>query len=123
MATDDRGRAKVERSRTSELTHERFKAAMDADLTGCPMYPDGASFVAADIDGIGKILLRNARENTPTVIVYEDGEERLLIPSPRLDSRWTARLRGRVLRAIWAIKRPFRRLGRRRPAGPRTAAP
>jgi hypothetical protein len=78
-------------------------AAIEANIAGFPMYPDGTAFVAADLDGIGAILVEHARERSPIVIVYPDGEERLLVPSPRLDSRWTARVRGRLRRAAWRV--------------------
>ena len=123
MASDGGRVAQVERSATARLTSERMDAAFAADMNGCPMYPNGTAFVAADVDGIGEILLRNARDREPTVIVYPDGEERLLVPTPWLDSRRSARIRGRLRRSVWWLSRSLRKIVRRRPGGPRTAAP
>jgi hypothetical protein len=113
--------AKVNASRRAgRLASERMDAAMEADLTGTPLYPDGTAFVGSDHSDIGEVVLRRARERTPLLIVYPDGEERLLVTAPRRDSRWAARALGRLRRASWRV---LRLSARARRACRRTAAP
>jgi hypothetical protein len=107
-------------SRSLERTSRRMDASIDAIVAGCPIYPNGTTFVAADTENIGEILLQTARERSPVLIVYPDGEERLLLPSQRLDARWIARLRGGLRRARGRVL-GFSARGRR--ACRRTAAP
>ncbi len=58
------------------LAAQRFELAID----GKSPYPNGAAFVASDLPGFGETLARYARERIPVVIVYPDGEERILTP-------------------------------------------
>lgn len=70
---------KKTRTPGSILASERFDAAIEDGLAERPArYPHGATFVGADIPGLGKILARSAREGQPVVLVYPDGEERVL---------------------------------------------
>jgi hypothetical protein len=64
---------------TSELAVERLHEAIDADLSGVERYPDGAEFIAADLLGAGALIASAARELRPVVLVYPDGDERLLL--------------------------------------------
>lgn len=57
------------------LAAQRFELAVE----GKSPYPDGAAFLASDLPGFGETLARYARERIPVVIVYPDGEERVLI--------------------------------------------
>ncbi len=58
------------------LAAQRFELAIE----GKSPYPNGAAFVASDLPGFGETLARYARERIPVVIVYPDGEERILTP-------------------------------------------
>lgn len=75
MATLDRSQ-----SAAGELTAERFRLATDLAAEGRSPYPDGAAFVASDLPNLGEVLASYARERRPVVLVYADGEERLLVP-------------------------------------------
>jgi hypothetical protein len=79
---DDRSMAGVEdkRSVASELAAERFRLATELAVAGKSPYPDGAAFVASDMPDLGAIVARHARERRPVVLVYPDGEERVLAP-------------------------------------------
>ncbi len=73
MATLDRSQ-----SAASELAVERFRLATELAIEGRSPYPDGAAFLAADLPNLGEVLGRYARERRPAVLVYPDGEERVL---------------------------------------------
>jgi hypothetical protein len=75
MATLDRSE-----SAAGELTAERFRLATELAIEGRSPYPDGAAFVAADLPNLGEVVAGYAREHRPVVIVYGDGEERMLVP-------------------------------------------
>jgi len=62
------------------LAAQRFELAIELALDGKSPYPNGAAFVASDMPGFGETLARYARERIPVVIVYPDGEERILTP-------------------------------------------
>ncbi len=62
------------------LAAQRFELAIELALDGKSPYPNGAAFVASDMPGFGETLARYARERIPVVIVYSDGEERILTP-------------------------------------------
>jgi hypothetical protein len=60
----------------SILASQRLDAAIEDGFAEHPArYPNGASFVGADLSGLGSILAENARENRAVVLVYPDGEE------------------------------------------------
>lgn len=48
-------------------------------------YPNGATFVGADMSGLAESLARNAREGHAVVLVYPDGEEWIIEPHKPLD--------------------------------------
>ena len=75
MATLDRSS-----STAGEFAAERFRLAIDLAVEGRSPYPDEAAFVAADVPNLGAILAEYAKERRPVVLVYADGEERVLIP-------------------------------------------
>jgi len=60
------------------LAAQRFELAIELAIAGKSPYPNGAAFLASDLPGFGQMLARYARERTPVVIVYPDGEERVL---------------------------------------------
>jgi hypothetical protein len=68
------------RSVASELAAERFRLATELAVAGKSPYPDGAAFVASDMPDLGAIVARHARERRPVVLIYPDGEERVLAP-------------------------------------------
>lgn len=53
---------------------ERFRDP--AALADC--YPDGATFIAADLPDFGRVLHRAILEREPIVVVYPDGRERVV---------------------------------------------
>jgi hypothetical protein len=63
------------RTDSADLTFERFKKALASDGSG---YPKGAVFVDAEAPYVGAALSRNMREGTPVVLIYPDGEERIV---------------------------------------------
>lgn len=64
------------------LAAQRFELAVELAIDGKSPYPNGAAFLASDLPGFGETLARYARERIPVVIVYPDGEERVLTPAP-----------------------------------------
>lgn len=52
--------------------------ATELAVEGRSPYPEGAAFVAADLAELGSIVARHARERRPVVLVYPDGDERIL---------------------------------------------
>lgn len=67
------------------LAAQRFELAIELAIQGKSPYPNGAAFLASDLPGFGETLARYARERTPVVIVYPDGEERILTPEQVTD--------------------------------------
>jgi hypothetical protein len=59
-----------------------MSAALDDFVAGRPTYPSGTVFIASDLEWSGNSIAERARENKPIVVVYPDGEERFLVPSP-----------------------------------------
>ncbi len=65
----------------SILASERFDAAIEDGIAERPArYPNGAVFVGADLPGLGEIFARDVREERAIVLVYPDGEERIIEP-------------------------------------------
>ncbi len=65
----------------SVLASQRFDAAIEDGIAERPArYPLGATFVGADLPGLGAILAKKAREGGAVVLVYPDGEERVIEP-------------------------------------------
>jgi hypothetical protein len=77
MATLDRSQ-----SAAGQFAAERFRLALDLAVEGKSPYPNEAAFLAADLPNLGSILAEYAKERRPVVLVYPDGEERILIPEP-----------------------------------------
>jgi hypothetical protein len=69
-----------QRTATTELAAERFRLATELAVEGRSPYPEGAAFVAADLAELGSIVARHARERRAVVLVYPDGDERVLTP-------------------------------------------
>jgi hypothetical protein len=64
-----------------ELASMRFDAAIEDAIEERPeRYPNGSTFVGADMPGLGRALARNAREGRTVVLVYPDGAERIIEP-------------------------------------------
>jgi len=72
-----------------QFAAERFRLATDLAVEGKSPYPNEAAFVASDLPNLGAILAEYAKERRPVVLVYPDGEERVLIPE-RVAERPTA---------------------------------
>lgn len=78
---------------TSELAFERFRDALEGRATG---YPRGAIFVPSDAPYTRKTLLRALREGQPVVLVFPDGQERIVQGESPSRGGWFAELRGRL---------------------------
>jgi len=76
MATLDRSQ-----SEAAQFAAERFRLAVDLAVEGKSPYPNEAAFLAADLPNLGVILAEYAKERRPVVLVYPDGEERILVSS------------------------------------------
>jgi hypothetical protein len=59
-----------------------MQKAIDDDIAGRPTYPSGTSFIHTDINGFGEWVAREASRRRPIVLVYPDGEEVFLVPTP-----------------------------------------
>lgn len=72
-----------------ERAFEIFRAtALDDKETA---YPNGARFIGADMPGFETSLHRALREKEPVVVVYPDGDVRILEPrEPRKPGRFEA---------------------------------
>lgn len=81
------------RSAAQELAAARFSLAIDLAIEGKSPYPNGAAFVAADLPELSTWLADYAREHRPVVLVYPDGDERVLLAPPAVP-RWKAVLGG-----------------------------
>jgi hypothetical protein len=69
------------RTAGSLLASQRFDAAIEDGLAGCPArYPNGAAFIGGDLPNLGAILVEEAREGRAVVLVYPDGEEWVFEP-------------------------------------------
>lgn len=67
-------------SAAGDFAAERFRLAIDLAVEGRSPYPAEAAFVASDLTDLGAILAEYAKERRPVVLVYPDGEERILTP-------------------------------------------
>lgn len=80
-------------SEASGLAFERFRDALEGRATG---YPRGAIFVPSDAPYTRKTLLRALREGQPVVLVFPDGQERIVQGESPGRGGWFAELRGRL---------------------------
>jgi hypothetical protein len=104
------------------------QAALDPEIGD--LYPDGTSFVPADIDRLTDVLHRTlVEERRPAAVISEDGEEILIMPRRRAgllgvllgaryrlairDARWTTEephmeMDGRLMYILPRLARPHR---------------
>jgi hypothetical protein len=80
-------------SDASSLAFERFRDALEGRAGG---YPHGAAFVPSDAPYTAKVLLRALEEGQPVVLVYPDGQERIVRGVPRKASSRFAGMRTRL---------------------------
>lgn len=80
-------------SEASGLAFERFRDALEGRATG---YPRGAIFVPSDAPYTRRALLRALREGQPVVLVFPDGQERIVQGESPNRGGWIAELRGRL---------------------------
>jgi hypothetical protein len=78
----------------SDLAFERFRDALWGRTGG---YPKGAIFVPSDAPYTQKTLLRALRERQPAVVVFPDGQERIVHGESRERESW--------LTGIWMAAR------------------
>jgi hypothetical protein len=55
--------------------------AIDADVAGNKMYPDGATFIDAEHPSAGKAVAQAAAEGHVVVLCSQDGTRQVLYPS------------------------------------------
>jgi hypothetical protein len=60
-----------------DLAFAHFKEALEGDPR---RYPHGAAFVSTESPHARELLLRHFREGRPVVLVFPDGEERIVRP-------------------------------------------
>src|SRR5665811_45863 len=80
-------------SEASGLAFERFRDALEGRAQG---YPRGATFIPSDAPYTRKALLRALREGQPVVLVFPDGQERIVHGESPSRGGWFAELRGRL---------------------------
>lgn len=83
-------------SEASGLAFERFQDALEGRATG---YPKGAIFVPSDAAHTQKTLLRALREGQPAVVVFPDGQERIVRPETRESGGWVTAM------SVWIAAR------------------
>jgi len=77
----------------SGLAFARFCDALEGRAGG---YPRGAIFVPSDAPYTQKTLLRALREGQPAVVVFPDGQERIVHGETRQEGGWLAGVRSRL---------------------------
>lgn len=82
---------------TSSLVAQRFRDAMAGRATG---YPQGAIFVASDAPYARKTLVRAMREGQAVVLVFPDGQERVV----RGEIPHSGRRRSSVLSRLFGLR-------------------
>jgi len=74
---------------TRDHAFRKLDEAIDATIAGESLYPDGAAFVPVDIEGVGDVIAREAREGRDIVLVYPDGSDRVLyVKHGKRGRRW-----------------------------------
>jgi hypothetical protein len=58
--------------------------AIESDLAGHKLYPDGAMFINAETHGAAKTIAWAAAEGRAIVLCSEDGSRQVLLPSQNL---------------------------------------
>jgi hypothetical protein len=81
-------------SEASSLAFERFRDAMEGRVRG---YPRGAIFVPSDAPYTRKTLLRALKEGQPVVLVFPDGQERIVHGETRDEAGWLSGMRDRLV--------------------------
>ena len=81
-------------SEASGLAFERFRDALEGRSQG---YPRGAIFIPSDAPYTRKALLRALREGQPAVLVFPDGQERIVHGESPGQGGWFSDLRDRLL--------------------------
>lgn len=81
-------------SEASSLAFKRFRDALESRAHG---YPRGAVFVPSDASYTRKTLLRALREGKPVVLVYPDGQERIVHGETRAEGGWLSGVRDRLV--------------------------
>jgi hypothetical protein len=86
--------ADAARDEASGLAFERFRDALEGRTRG---YPRGAIFVPSDSPYTRKTLLRALREGQPIVLVFPDGQERIVHGETRDEGGWVSGVRSRLV--------------------------
>lgn len=80
-------------SEAADLAFARFRDALEGRRQG---YPRGAIFVPSDARYTRKALLRALREGQPAVLVFPDGQERVVHGESPGQGGWFSDLRDRL---------------------------
>lgn len=68
--------------RTPTEADRAFTEAIESDIAGHKLYPDGSMFIDAEAPGAGKAIAEAAAEGRVVVLCSEDGSRRVLTPTP-----------------------------------------
>jgi hypothetical protein len=80
-------------SEASSLAFERFRTALEGRAGD---YPRGAIFVPSDAPYTRKTLLRALREGQPAVVIFPDGQERIVHAETPAEHNRASGLRSRL---------------------------
>lgn len=94
-----------DRSPAAVLASERMDAAIELATEGRSPYPNGAVFVPADMPELGTVIARHAREYRAVVLVFADGEEKILTAHDVGGRRPLFALLRRAARAVSSLSR------------------
>jgi hypothetical protein len=67
--------------RTPTEADHALDQAIEADIAGHKLYPDGAMFIDAEAPGAGKAIAEAAAEGRVVVLCSQDGSRQVLHPS------------------------------------------
>jgi hypothetical protein len=69
------------KERTPTEADRALIEAIDSDIAGHKLYPDGSMFIDAEMPGAGKAIAEAAAEGRVVVLCSEDGSRQVLHPS------------------------------------------
>jgi hypothetical protein len=101
MASETVGRPEHQTPAT-ELAFERLEASLAYSKRAGRRYPGDATFIPSDLPGFDVVVRRSLREHRPIIVIYPDGEERMVL------SHLPARSRRYLFRLFRARFRSYR---------------
>jgi len=64
-----------------DAAYDAFIDAIESDIAGKKIYPDGSVFIDAELEGAGGAIARAAAEGKTVVLCTQDGQRQVLVPS------------------------------------------